>query len=166
MNLKIINPPATLWDTKSDTAYPALLKYGYDVYAEIGDETNQSKWIYVILANGVSQEIDVPVGYAFSHTVKTNAGFSNTGAKIDWVNGDAGLQAIATAYSIPNPATFQELKDLDLSAIPESDFRYFINKAGTVITNIIAQPYQQFLDLDGNPVYTQDDKEFWVIKTF
>ena len=166
MELTVINPPATLWDSYSDIAYDARLALGYDVYAEIGDETNQSKWIYVIYANRASQTIDIPAGYAFSHTVPPNAGFSNTGATIDWVNGDAGLQAIADNYSIPNPISFQQLKDLDLTTIPESDFRYDINAEETAITNIAAQPYQQYLDVDGNPVYTQDDKEFWVIKTF
>lgn len=142
MELTIINKPADFWSLKSDTSFPALLKYGYDVYAEIGDELTQSKWIYVILSNGQSQTVDpIPAGYVFSHTIKANAGFSNTGNTLNPnPNNDAGLIALWGAYLELNvlnnsAVTFAQLDGIDLTGIPEAGFR-MTKKDGLVIKDM------------------------------
>jgi hypothetical protein len=111
------------------------------VYAEIGDEANQSKWIYVILSNGQSQTVDpIPAGYAFSHTIKANAGFSNTGNT--GLNSDnAGLNALFDGHAAlgvlkyPNKFTFDDLNDMDLTGILEADFR-MTKKDGLLILDM------------------------------
>jgi hypothetical protein len=88
------------WATRSDAAFPALLKYGYDVYAEIGDLTNQSKWQYIILTEGKSKTIDVPTGYQYSHTVPPRSGFSNTGNTLLQKAGSNELYEHSESYNL------------------------------------------------------------------
>jgi hypothetical protein len=55
-----------------------------------------------------------------------NKGFWNTGNSIDWIRGDASLQALADLYNIGNPRSFDQIKAIDLSGIPESHLIYTV----------------------------------------
>jgi len=171
MELTIINPPLDFWSLKSDIAYPALLQYGYDVYALTGDLTNQSKWIYVILSNGQSQTVDpIPAGYTFSHTIKANAGFPNTGNTLNPnPNNDAGLIALWGAYPELNvlnnsDVTFDDFKGIDLTGIPKEDFT--INNEGDVIKDMASEPYTKLLDVNGVVIKTVEGNPIYAIKDF
>jgi len=126
------------WGTRSSYAKPVLPIYGYERYES---DTTPGEYQYVIFANGVAQSPTIP-GFSYKNTVQPNAGFSNAGNTLDWVQGDAGLQALADKYNIANPITWDELIALDLSAIPDEDFNYTLNEDENVITDMVSEPYE------------------------
>lgn len=174
MEFTIVNQNTDFWDNKSDIAYSALFKYGYDVYAEIGDLENQSKWIYVILNNRQSQTINPIVGYTTEphFTVKPNVGFSNTGNTIDLnPNNDAGLIALWSAYSElivlnGNNVTFAELFNIDVAIdpVPKEDFRITIDEENRVINDMASQPYEEVTE--NGEVVTENGEVVIDIKIF
>jgi len=132
MNLTIITPPATFWDTKSDLAYPALLQYGYNLFQQIADPT---KFLRII-----DKSVLAVSGYTFIQTIPANSGFSNTGNTLLQPT-DAGLEALATEYGLPYPTmTYAQLKAIDTTIIPKKDFQ--IDNSGEVIKNMASQPYE------------------------
>jgi|GEM_PF-2602325 len=109
---------------------------------------------------GAGDELD-----AKGNELQYSGGFWNTGNIIDWVQGDAGLIALAEAYGIPYPEiTYDEIKAIDTSVIPEEDFQ--VDNSGDVIKNWAAQPYTKLLDVNGEVVKTVEGNPIYAIKDF
>lgn len=133
MKLTVISPPATFWGSFSDTAFPALWKYGYTLFLKDGETTVFKRVIY---ANGFPQS-SVEIGYSWVMEVPPMSGFSNTGNTIDWTQGDAGLIALAEAHNIPYPEiTYAEMKAL-------LTYPSVIEKTDNVISRLFLNNVQQ-----------------------
>ena len=120
MNLTIINKNADFWDYTSDSITPALLIYGYEVYELDSNPGVQSDYIYVIANADGTYKTPTITGYTKIDEIPPHAGFSNTGNKLKWPAGDAGLFALSEAYGLglytdvdtPNEVTYAQLMAL------------------------------------------------------
>lgn len=147
-----------VWDTKSNIVFPALLKYGYTLFLKDG---TTDEYLRVIYVNGEPQSSS-EVEYTYQYEVPPNAGFSNTGNTVNWVNGDVGLQAVADQYSIPYILSFDQMLAIDFSVIPEGVLR--VTFEDNVFKDWAVQPYEsvtyegEVVTHNGEPItYLKDE---------
>lgn len=166
MKLTIINPPVNLWDTKSNTAYPALQKYGFEKYES---DTIAGQYIYVIANSDGSFKTPTIAGYTKIGEFKPG-GYLPDGSFLKQPS-DAGLKALSDAYNLgwydvdgtPLEVDYATLKAYDTSTIPKEDFR--IDNDQDAIKDMVSQPYEQYRTSDGE-VFKVNGDNFKVIKTF
>ena len=132
MKLTIINPPANFREAISNIGLPALMRYGYSLFQ------NGAIYKRIIFANGVPQS-ESEEGYTFIAHIPPNR-FSNSGNKFNWTNGDIGLIALATAYSIPTTLTWANILAIDLDTIPKEDFTFTMASDGNIIKDFAVNP--------------------------
>jgi hypothetical protein len=168
---------AEAWGTKSALAKPALSIYGGEIYEDDAHPGDSDYYLYVI--KGVDGFFNPTVsGYTNIGQFEPNKGFWNTG-KVKQPSGDAGMFALTKAYpeldifygatkDDPLEVTHDQLMAIDLSGIPEADFRLTKSDDGKYIKDMASEPYEQSFDKDTDlPLYDKDtDLPIYQIKTF
>lgn len=169
MKLTVINQNIDFWDNRSDSAYPALLQYGYTLFVKDGEPTVFKRVIY---SNGQPQSSS-EVGYSYVGEIPPKSGISNTGNLYRQPSGDIGLFTLSKAYPAldifygatendPIWVTFDQIAAIDTTGIPEEDFRITIE--GLLVTDMASEPFTNYQVEEGN--YQVEEGNYKILKTF
>lgn len=97
--LKIVNQNTDFWDNTSDEAFPALLKYGGEIYELDSNPGVQSDYIYIIANSDGTFKTPTISGYTKLSEYKANSGIWDTGNTYCQPSGETGLFNLSKAYS-------------------------------------------------------------------
>lgn len=172
MDLTILNQNADFWDSLSEDADNKLYELGGQIYKADSDPTDKTLWIRVIANSDGTFKDPIITGYSTDEAdkYKPNCGVWDSGST--YQNKDnAGLNAVFNQYGLllknsDGTFDFNTLKAIDLTVIPESDFRYTLNEAGDCIKDMAVQPFTNYQVTEGTLPYKVTEGNIKVIKTF
>ena len=152
---------AVAWGTKSDAAYPALLRYGGEVYES---DTVAGQYIYVIANSDGTLKAPTISGYTKieEHTPNKTWNTGNTYLQPQ----DVGLVALSEHYGLDwtdgsgtmikvDWATLYSYKDL--VGVDTEDFRITIDETTREIKDMDSQPYEKLYDTETGEMITDTE---------